>query len=72
MMCHLRRITLAFALLCQILSRAFLAVDDRERAMHTASGCPLFSLLLQTVIVRGTRSKEGTLVEAVALPWFTS
>jgi restriction system protein len=28
------------------------------------------SLLLQTVIVRGARTNEGTLIEAVALPWF--
>jgi restriction system protein len=28
------------------------------------------SLLLQTVIVRGARTDEGTLIEAVALPWF--
>ena len=28
------------------------------------------SLLLQTVIVRGGRTNEGTLIEAVALPWF--
>ena len=28
------------------------------------------SLLLQTVIVPGTRTNEGTLIEAVALPWF--
>jgi restriction system protein len=28
------------------------------------------SLLLQTVIVPGARTNEGTLIEAVALPWF--
>ena len=28
------------------------------------------SLLLQTVIVPGERTNEGTLIEAVALPWF--
>jgi restriction system protein len=28
------------------------------------------NLLLQTVIVRGARTEEGTLIEAVALPWF--
>jgi restriction system protein len=28
------------------------------------------SLLLQTVIVPGARTHEGTLIEAVALPWF--
>jgi hypothetical protein len=27
-------------------------------------------LLLQTVIIPGTRTSEGTLIEAVALPWF--
>jgi restriction system protein len=31
---------------------------------------PIPSLLLQTVIVRGARTSEGTLIEAVALPWF--
>jgi hypothetical protein len=28
------------------------------------------TLLLQTVIVRGARTNEGTLIEAFALPWF--
>ena len=28
------------------------------------------NLLLQTVIVPGARTNEGTLIEAVALPWF--
>src|ERR1700751_811502 len=28
------------------------------------------SLLLQTVIVPGTYTSEGTLIEAVAVPWF--
>jgi restriction system protein len=28
------------------------------------------TLLLQTVVVPGTRTNEGTLIEAVALPWF--
>jgi restriction system protein len=28
------------------------------------------SLLLQTMIVRGAQTNEGTLIEAVALPWF--
>jgi restriction system protein len=28
------------------------------------------SLLLQTVVVPGARTNEGTLIEAVALPWF--
>ncbi|MDQ6702830.1 MAG: hypothetical protein M3Z96_06840 [Pseudomonadota bacterium] len=28
------------------------------------------SLLLQTVIVPGARTNEGTLIEAVARPWF--
>ena len=30
----------------------------------------LSSLLLQTVIVPGARTNEGTLIEAVAVPWF--
>ena len=29
------------------------------------------SILLQTVIIRGHRTNEGTFIEAVALPWFT-
>ena len=31
---------------------------------------PLPGLLLQTVVVRGERTAEGTLIQAVALPWF--
>jgi restriction system protein len=34
------------------------------------SPAPMPSLLLQTVIVPGARTNEGTLIEAVALPWF--
>ena len=30
----------------------------------------LSSLLLQTVIVPGAQTNEGTLIEAVAVPWF--
>jgi restriction system protein len=38
--------------------------------LNTAVEAALPSLLLQTVIVPGARTNEGTLIEAVALPWF--
>ncbi len=35
-----------------------------------AEAAAVASLLLQTVLVPGARTTEGTLIEAVALPWF--
>ena len=43
-------------------------VFGRPLPLVEAAAIP--SLLLQTVIVRGARTNEGTLIEAVALPWF--
>jgi len=39
-------------------------------AIAAAEAATFPSLLLQTVIDRGARTNEGTLIEAVTLPWF--
>jgi restriction system protein len=51
-------------------------VENRANAIAMAAVTPYarvtraVNLLLQTVIVPGARTDEGTLIEAVALPWF--
>ena len=50
-------------------AEAFIA-GGRATPLPLIEAATIPSLLLQTVIVPGARTNEGTLIEAVALPWF--
>jgi restriction system protein len=54
------------------LSSACFSVEGADTAaiVGRIGTAVLPSLLLQTVILPGARTNEGTLIEAVALPWF--
>jgi restriction system protein len=49
---------------------AFAIAGGRGTPLPLVQAAAIPSLLLQTVIVPGARTNEGTLIEAVALPWF--
>lgn len=46
-------------------------IDMPAPTLRVFEGAAAPRLLLQTVIVPGPQTSEGTLIEAVALPWFT-
>jgi restriction system protein len=52
------------------LQEAFTIAEGRGTPLPLVIAAAIPSLLLQTVIVPGARTTEGTLIEAVALPWF--
>jgi restriction system protein len=49
---------------------SYFASRRNTALLSTIEAAAMPSLLLQTVIVRGAQTDEGTLIEAVALPWF--
>jgi restriction system protein len=49
---------------------AFAIAGGRGTLLPLVNAAAIPSLLLQTVIVAGARTNEGTLIEAIALPWF--
>lgn len=48
--------------------RRYMPLTLREAALRAFH--PITSLLVQTLIVRGAKTTEGQLIEAVAIPWF--